>query len=171
MDVQGLGSEKTLKQLGEAFELHPLLLEDVVNVPQRPKVKDYNEQLLIIAQMVLPKSNEEGFDSEQIGFVIGKKYLLTFQQEPKHDCFDRVRDRLRTNRGRIRQSGTDYLAYTLLDALIDSFFFPVLENYGEHIETLEDEVVLNPTPGTLEKIYEVRRELLAMRRVIWPQRS
>lgn len=77
MDVQGLGSEKTLKQLGEAFELHPLLLEDVVNVPQRPKVKDYNEQLLIIAQMVLPKSNEEGFDSEQIGFVIGKKYLLT----------------------------------------------------------------------------------------------
>jgi magnesium transporter len=122
VDVQGLGSEKTLKQLGEAFELHPLLLEDVVNVPQRPKVKDYNEQLLIIAQMVLPKSNEEGFDSEQIGFVIGKKYLLTFQQEPKHDCFDRVRDRLRTNRGRIRQSGTDYLAYTLLDALIDSFF-------------------------------------------------
>ncbi|MGB3692755.1 MAG: magnesium/cobalt transporter CorA [Spirulinaceae cyanobacterium] len=170
VDVQGLGSEEVLKQLGEIFELHPLLLEDVVNVPQRPKVEDYNEQLIIIAQMVLPKSDEEGFDSEQVSFILGKHYLLTFQEEPARDCFSYVRDRLRSGKGKVRQLGADYLAYALLDSIIDGFF-PVLEDYGERIEALEDEVVLNPSRRTLEKIYDVRRELLALRRAIWPQRN
>lgn len=170
VDILGLGSVNVLRQIGLHFQLHPLLLEDVVNVPQRPKVEDYNEQLLIITQMVLPKPNREGFFSEQVGFVLGKHYLLTFQEEPEHDCFALVRDRVRTNRGRIRTSGADYLAYALIDAIIDGFF-PVLEDYGERIEDLEEEVVLNPTRKTLEKIYEVRRELLALRRAIWPQRA
>ncbi|MGK7877011.1 MAG: magnesium/cobalt transporter CorA [Xenococcaceae cyanobacterium] len=169
VDVQGLGSEEILKQVGKVFQLHPLLLADVVNVPQRPKVEDYNEQLMIIAHIVHPKLNEEGFESEQVGFVLGKNYLLTFQEEPE-DCFDPVRDRIRANKGRVRQSGADYLAYVLLDAIIDGFF-PVLEDYGERIETLENQVVLNPTRRTLEEIYEVRRELLALRRTIWPMRN
>ena len=170
VDVQGLGSERILKQIGRIFRLHPLLLEDVVNVPQRPKVEDYNDQLLIIAQMVMPHLDEEGFWSEQVSFVLGKHYLLTFQEEPIHDCFNPVRDRIRANKGRVRKCGADYLAYALMDAIIDGFF-PVLEDYGERIEALEDEVVLNPTRHTLEKIYEVRRELLALRRAIWPQRN
>ncbi len=170
VDIQGLGSEDVLKQLGEIFELHPLLLEDVVNVPQRPKVEDYNEQLIIIAQMVMPKSDEEGFDSEQVSFILGKHYLLTFQEEPERDCFNYVRDRLRSGKGKVRQLGADYLAYALLDSIIDGFF-PVLEDYGERIEALEDEVVLNPSRRTLAKIYDVRRELLALRRAIWPQRN
>ncbi|MBZ8181667.1 magnesium/cobalt transporter CorA [Oscillatoria salina] len=170
MDVQGLGSEAMLKEIGRIFNLHPLLLEDVVNVPQRPKVDDYNDRLLIIAQMVMPKPNEEGFISEQVSFIVGKCYLLTFQEEPLRDCFDPVRDRIRLNKGRVRQCGSDYLVYVLLDAIVDNFF-PVLEDYGERIEDLEDEVVLNPTRRTLEKIYQVRRELLALRRAIWPLRN
>lgn len=170
VDVSGLGSEDILQRLGKVFDLHPLVLEDVVNVPQRPKVEDYDDQLVIIAQMVMPKEKGDGFWIEQVSFVLGKHYLLTVQEEPQRDCFGPVRDRIRTNKGSVRKSGTDYLAYALLDALIDGFF-PVLEDYGERIEELEDEVLRSPTRQTLEKIYQIRRELLALRRSIWPQRN
>jgi magnesium transporter len=170
IDVRGLGSEDVLKRVGYMCHLHPLLLEDVVNVPQRPKVEDYNDHLLIVVQMVLPTPDEEGFFIEQVGFVLGEHYLLTFQEEPTRDCFQPARDRIQNGRGKIRQSGPDYLAYILLDAIIDGFF-PVLEDYGERIDNLEDEVVANPTRKTLEKIYDIRRELLALRRSIWPQRT
>ncbi|NJL87293.1 MAG: magnesium/cobalt transporter CorA [Leptolyngbyaceae cyanobacterium SM1_1_3] len=170
LDVQGLGSEVVLRQVGEIFGLHPLVLEDVVNVPQRPKVEQYEQQLLIIARMVTPKPSGKGFSSEQVSFILGKHYLLSVQEEPELDCFGPVRDRIRKHHGIIRQNGADYLAYTLLDAIIDGFF-PVLEDYGELIEALEDEVVENPTRHTIEKIHDLRRELMALRRAIWPQRS
>ncbi len=170
VDVQGLGSEDILQRLGRVFKLHPLLLEDIVNVPQRPKVEEYDSQLLIIARMVIPKDKGSGFFGEQVSFVLGKHYLLTVQEEPEHDCFESVRVRIHTNKGLIRKHGVDYLVYTLLDALIDGFF-PVLEDYSEEIEALEDEVIVNPTRQTLKKIYRVKRELLALRRAIWPQRD
>ena len=170
IDVQGLGSEDILQRLGRVFKLHPLLLEDIVNVPQRPKVEEYDSQLLIIARMVIPKDKGAGFFGEQVSFVLGKHYLLTVQEEPEHDCFESVRVRIRTNKGLIRKHGVDYLVYTLLDALIDGFF-PVLEGYSDEIEALEDEVIVNPTRQTLKKIYRVKRELLALRRAIWPQRD
>jgi magnesium transporter len=141
-----------------------------VNVPQRPKIEDYEDQLVIISQMVLLKEEETGFWIEQVSFILGKHYLLTVQEEPQRDCFGPVRDRIRKNKGIIRKQKADYLTYTLLDAIIDGFF-PVLENYGERIEELEDEVVTNPTRQTLQKIYQIRRELLALRRSIWPQRE
>lgn len=170
VDVLGLGSEEVLLRLGKIFKLHPLVLEDIVNVPQRPKVEDYEDHLVIITQMVLVKEQGSGFWTEQVSFVLGKHYLLTVQEEPKRDCFQPVRDRIRSGKGSIRKQGADYLAYTLLDAIMDGFF-PVLETYGERIEELEEEVVTNPTRQTLEKIYRVRRELLALRRAIWPQRD
>ena len=170
VDVLGLGSEDILLRLGKVFKLHLLVLEDIVNVPQRPKVEDYEDHLVIITQMVLLKEKATGFWTEQVSFVLGKHYLLTVQEEPTRDCFQSVRDRIRTGKGSIRNQGSDYLAYTLLDAIIDGFF-PVLEAYGERIEELEEEVVTNPTRQTLEKIYRVRRELLALRRAIWPQRD
>jgi len=170
VDVQGLGSEDILQRLGQVFRLHPLVLEDVVNVPQRPKIEDYEDQLVIITRMVMLKPQGEGFISEQVSLVLGKYYLLTVQEEPDHDCFGPVRDRIRFNRGIIRKNGSDYLAYALIDAIIDGFF-PVLEAYGERIERLEDEVVENPTRQTLEKVHQVRRDLLALRRSIWPQRE
>lgn len=170
VDVLGLGNQETWHQLAEVFGLHPLALEDVVNVPQRPKVVDYGEQLVIITQMVMPNKRTNGFWIEQVSFVLGKHYLLTVQEEPEDDCFGPVRERIRTGKGIIRKQGADYLAYSLLDSIIDGYF-PVLEAYGERIEELEDEVVTSPTRRTLEKIYQVRRELLALRRAIWPLRD
>ena len=170
MDIQGLGSEEVLTQVGDIFTLHPLLLEDVVNVPQRPKVQDYKQQLLIIAHMVRINKEKDGFDTEQVGFVLGKNYLLTFQEEELEDCFEMVRERIRTNQGKVRQLGADYLTYLLLDSLIDGYF-PVVEHYEERIEELEDEIVLHPSGKTMQKLYELRRELLALRRLIWPLRN
>ncbi|MBW4691197.1 MAG: magnesium/cobalt transporter CorA [Lyngbya sp. HA4199-MV5] len=170
IDVKGLGSEDVLRRLGKVFSLHPLVLEDIVNVPQRPKIEEYDEQLLIIARMVTIKASGSGFISEQVSLVLGKHYLLTVQEEPEYDCFGPIRERIRTNKGTIRKHGADYLAYALLDAIIDGFF-PVLEEYGEKIEELEDEVVSNPSHQTLEKIHSVKRELLGLRRAIWPQRD
>jgi magnesium transporter len=170
MDIQGLGSETVLKQVGAIFNLHPLLLEDVVNVPQRPKLEDYNNQLLVISHMVRLKEDESGFDTEQVSFVLGKRYLLSFQEEELQDCFEIVRDRIRTSQGRVRKSGADYLTYLLLDTIIDGYF-PVVEHYEDRIEALEDVIISNPDRDTMQEIYDVRRELLALRRLIWPMRN
>ncbi|MGB3767299.1 MAG: magnesium/cobalt transporter CorA [Phormidesmis sp.] len=177
IDLQGLGNEDVLNRLGTVFHLHPLVLEDVVNVPQRPKVEYYDDQLLIITRMVMltSKHNEDTeaapkFESEQLSFVLGKNYLLTVQEELNQDCLDPVRHRIRQNQGLIRGAGADYLAYALLDAVIDAYF-PVLEEYGEYIESLEDEVIFNPSRQTVQKIYRIRRELMGLRRSIWPQRN
>lgn len=170
VDVRGLGGEETWQQLGQVFHLHPLVLEDIVNVPQRPKVEEYEDQLLIIARMVTLNQPGNGFISEQISLVLGKHYLLTVQEEPVYDCLGSVRERIREGKGIIRKLGPDHLAYSLIDAIIDGFF-PVLELYGEMIEDLEAEVVANPNHQTLEKIHQIKRELLTLRRAIWPQRD
>ncbi|WP_414571313.1 magnesium/cobalt transporter CorA [Nostoc sp. CCY 9925] len=170
VDVQGLGSQDILQRLGRVFDLHPLVLEDVVNVPERPKTEDYEDQLLFIARMVVPKEKTCGFYSEQVSLILGKNYLLTVQEEPEHDCFEPVRSRIEKGKGIIRSQKADYLAYALLDAIIDGYF-PVLELYGERIEELEEEVIVKPTPQTLQSIYQIRRELLQLRRAIWPQRD
>jgi magnesium transporter len=170
VDVQGLGNKDILERLGKVFDLHPLVLEDVVNMGERPKIEDYEDQLLIIARMVVPKERTYGFYSEQVSLVLGQNYLLTVQEEPEHDCLESVRVRIDRNKGIIRRQGADYLAYALLDAIIDGFF-PVLELYGERLEELEEEVIFSPTRQTLQQIYQIRRELLQLRRAIWPQRD
>lgn len=170
IDLLGLGNNETWRQMGEVLNLHPIAQEDVVNVPQRPKVVEYPNQLIIIALMVMIHPELESLHREQVSLILGKNYLVTVQEEPDYDCFDPVRDRIRKAQGPIRQNKPDYLAYSLLDAIIDGFF-PVLEFYGERIEELEDEVVENPTRKTLEKIYDIRRELLNLRRAVWPQRD
>ncbi|HEY9762997.1 MAG TPA: magnesium/cobalt transporter CorA [Trichocoleus sp.] len=170
IDVRGLGSEEIWRGLGTVFELHPMVLEDIVNVPQRPKTENYEDQVVIVAHMAVAAPGQNRYVREQISLVLGKNYLLTAQEEPDYDPFDRIRDRIRLKKGSIRNRGTDYLAYALLDAIIDSLF-PVLEMYGERIEDLEDEVIAQPTAQTLAKIHQIKRELLAMRRSIWPQRD
>lgn len=170
VDVQGLGNRETIENLGRLFGLHRLLLEDVFNMLERPKMEDYEEQIVIIARMVSPPKQDEKFSHEQVSFVLGKSYLLTIQEEKTYDCFEPVRMRLQKNRGIIRKQGADYLTYALIDAIIDGFF-PVLEHFGERIEDLEAEVIENPTSQTLQKIYAIRRDLLQLRRAIWPQRD
>jgi magnesium transporter len=170
IDLSGLGNKDTWQSLSKTFKLHPMLVEDVVNIPQRPKIEHYPDNLLMVCWMVTPDKSLSGFRKEQVSLILGKHYLITAQEEPNHDCFQGVRDRINNGRGMVRKSGADYLAYCLLDAIIDGFF-PVLEYYGELIEVLEDEVISNPTRQTLEKIYRVRRDLLTLRRAIWPQRD
>jgi magnesium transporter len=185
IDVQGLGSAETLQQLGQVFHLHTLVLEDVVNVPQRPKVEDHEDQLLVVTQMSTLTTDPDyppsklqqakhatlpGLMIEQVSFILGKNYLLTVQEEPLHDCFGPVRDRIHHAKGTIRQHDADYLLYALLDAIVDGFF-PILEAYGEQIEALEDEVIAHPTPQSLAKIHRIKRDLLTLRRTIWPQRE
>lgn len=170
IDVQGLGSEDILQRLGRVFNLHPLVLEDVVNVPQRPKIEEFDQQLLIILRMVTPKEDGTKFLAEQVSFILGEHYLLTVQEEPDYDPFGPVRERIRTQKGLICRHRADYLAYSLIDAIVDGFF-PVLEAYGEELEELEDEVVINPSRETLERIHQIKRELLGLRRAIWPQRD
>lgn len=169
-DIQGLGDPSYWHRLRAIFNLHPLLLEDVVNVPQRPKVEAYDDQLLIVAHMTTLDPKKSRFILEQVSFVLEKNFLLTIQEEPDHDCFEPVRDRIRHHKGPIRKMGPDYLAYALLDAIIDGFF-PVIEYYGDRIEKLENEVVDNPTRKTLAKIHRLRREILTLRRSVWPQRN
>jgi len=170
VDIQGLGNQHTWDKLIDIYKLHPIAVEDIVNVPQRPKVVDYKEQLLMVAWMVMIYPDDGSLHKEQVSLVIGKNYLLTIQEEPDYDCFEPVRDRIRYNKGIIRGEGVDYLAYALIDTIIDEFF-PVLEQYGEMIDDLEDEVVFEPTPKTLKKIYELRRELLTLRRAVWSHRD
>ncbi|MGF1589694.1 MAG: magnesium/cobalt transporter CorA [Pleurocapsa sp.] len=169
-DVGGLGNKLTLEKLAQVFNLHPLLLENIVNVPQRPKLEDYQEQLVLITQMVNFEAKDKRLWLEQVSFVLGKNYLLTVQEEPEQDCFTPVRDRLSKDRGIIRHQKADYLTYALWDTIIDGYF-PVLEVYGEKIEELEELVLGRPTNATLAQIHQIKRELLALRRAIWPQRD
>ena len=170
VDVGGLGDLATLQKLAKVFNLHPLVLEDIANVPQRPKLEDYHNQLIIITQMVNLKEREEGFWLEQVSFILGKNYLLTVQEEPERDCFDPIRDRLRQDKGIIRQQKADYLTYALWDTIIDGYF-PVLEVYSDKIELLEERVLEHPNRATLAQIHQIKRELLTLRRAIWPQRE
>ena len=170
VDVAGLGDKSTLEELGQVFKLHPLTLEDVVNVPQRPKLEDREEQLVIITQMANLKPQAAGFWLEQVSLILGNNYVLTIQEEPERDCFEPIRDRLKRSRGIIRSQGADYLVYALWDAIIDGYF-PVLEAYGEQLELLETETIEQPSDRILSQIYQIRRELLALRRGIWSQRD
>jgi magnesium transporter len=167
IDVQGLGDEKVLREFGDLFSIHPLALEDVVNVPQRPKIECFEKHTLCITRMALLR--EQGLEPEQVSLFVGADFVLTFQ-ERRGDVFDPVRNRIRQGGAIIRSSGPSYLAYALLDAVIDGFY-PILETFGEKLEALEDEIMANPQPAVLHEIHQAKRDLLAVRRAIWPQRE
>lgn len=166
VNVDGLGDAATISRLGEIFGLHRLSLEDVVNVHQRAKVEQYPNYLFIVARMA---QSGEKIDTEQLSVFLGTNFVLTFQEQ-YGDCFDPVRDRIRKGGGRIRGSGPDYLAYALLDAFIDNYF-PVLEHLGERLEALEDEVIARPDRQTIAQIHQSKRDLLTLRRALWPMRE
>ena len=167
VDVEGLGDAGTIHALGELFGVHRLALEDIVTIHQRPKVEQYGEQLFIVARAVYL---EEQLDTEQFNLFVGQNFVLTFQEGRPGDCLEAIRERIRKKGGRIREAGHDYLAYALLDAIVDSYF-PVLEEYGERLETLEDEILQHPRGDAVARIHNVKRDLLTLRRAMWPQRE
>jgi magnesium transporter len=181
IDCAGLHELEVLQRLGERFGLHPLALEDVLNVGQRPKIERYGDHAFLVLKLVRSGSGGEGvgwhgdgdahaeLEVEQVSLFLGTDFVLTFQEVPE-DVFEPVRERLRQGKGRIRGAGADYLCYALVDALVDQFF-PVLERYGEIIEELEDELIGNPGHEILRQIHRVKKDLLLLRRAAWPQRE
>jgi magnesium transporter len=169
IDIGGLGDVRMLKALGEKYLLHPLALEDVVDIGQRPKVEQYEHHLFIVADMVY-RDEAERVCGEQVSMFLGRHFLITIQEAVGGDVFDPVRERLRGGRGTSRKSGPDYLTYALLDSIIDHFF-PVLERLGDNIEELEDEVLEKPNRLTASKIHGHKRTLMQLRRYVWPVRD
>lgn len=168
VDVQGMGDESLIRAIGELFSIHMLALEAIVNVPQRPKTEAFDLHQLYISRMVSIK--DEGIlDVEQVSILFGKNYVLTFQ-ERFGDVLDPVRKRIRSKATVMRKSGPDYLAYAIIDTIIDGYY-PVLEQYGENLEELEARVVANAASTMLDKINQIKRSLLVLRRGIWPQRD
>src|SRR3990172_8308438 len=167
LNVDGLGDAEAIRKFGEILAIHPLSLEDVINVHQRPKVEPYDTYLFIVMHMLLPGQRLE---TEQLSLFLGADFVLTFQERPGGDCFSTIRERLRKDLSRIRCAGPDYLAYSVLDAVVDNYF-PALERYGEQIEDLEQEVVTRPARQTLARIHDVKRDLLTLRRAVWPARE
>jgi len=167
ISVTGLGDAAVLERLAEVFGIHRLALEDVVNVHQRAKVEQYGRIVFVVARAA---SLDHELHTEQVSFFLGADFVLSFQEGHGESQFELVHERIRTGKGRNREEGPDYLLYSLLDALVDSYF-PVLEDYGERIEALEDEVVHKPGKEIIFRIREVRRDLLLLRRSTWPLRE
>ncbi len=166
VNVDGLADHQLIVDLGSIFGLHPLALEDVVNTHQRPKVDDYESNILIVTRLA-PVVGEHG--TEQLSVFLGNNFVVTFQ-ERHGDCFNPVRERIRHGRGRIREAGVDYLAYALLDTAVDGYF-PALEKYSDILEDLEEQVLDDPDVAVVGRIHGLKRELLEFKHAIWPQRD
>ncbi len=170
INVSGLHQVELLERLNDCFGLHPLVLEDVLNTDQRPKMEDFGDYLYIVLRMLdLDKKNENAIVSEQISLILGKNFVLTFQ-EKEGDLFDPLRERIRNGKGRLRKMGPDYLVHALLDAIVDQYFV-VLEKLGERIEFLEEELITKPTPSTLHLLHQLKREMIFLRKSVWPLRE
>jgi magnesium transporter len=169
LNVHGLHEPEVMAEIGRRFKLHPLVLEDILNTDQRPKLDDYGDYLFLVARFFDYDDKDLTVTSEQVSMVIGRNFVLTFQERPTGN-FNPIRDRLRENRGQIRRLGADYLAYALLDTVVDRYF-AVLEGIGERAEQLEEELMLKATPRVLETLHFLKRETVTLRRAVWPLRE
>jgi magnesium transporter len=170
INVDGIHRIDILEKLSACYLVHHLVLEDILNINQRPKTEDFGEYIYIIAKMLSYDDAGEDIIEEQVSIILGKNFLITFQEEKQGDVFDVIRQRIRTGKGRIRKMGPDYLAYALLDAIIDNYFV-ILEKIGEKIESLEESLVLNPNTSTLQSINKLKRNLIFLRKSVWPLRE
>jgi magnesium transporter len=169
INVDGVHDVEQIQQIGAGFGLHSLVIEDIVHTGQRPKVEDYESHLFVVLRMLRWSEETEQIDDEQVSLVLGPTWVLSFQ-EREGDVFDPVRERLVSNRGHIRKRRADYLAYALIDAVVDHYF-SILETLGERIESLGEEMTENPKREDLQAIRHLKRELLFMRKSVWPLRE
>ena len=169
IDVDLVHQVELVEKIGECFGFHPLVLEDILNTDQRPKLEDFGDYLFVVLRMLGSNGHNNGIVSEQVSIIVGPNYVISLQ-EREMDVFDSIRERIRTSKGRMRKLGADYLAYTLLDAIIDNYFV-VLEKLGERIEDLEEQLVANPTPAVLHSIHKLKRDMIQIRKSVWPLRE
>ncbi len=168
INVDGLGNPSIIEALGKCFDIHPLILEDIFNTQQRPKMEDLDRYLYLNLKVLTYDTAEKAVRIEHISMVFGSNFLVSFQEDAG-DIFDPVRERIRKD-GRIRKLGPDYLVYALIDCIVDNYFV-VMEKLGDDIGELESELVANPTPGSLRKINQLKKEMIFLRKSVWPLRE
>ena len=168
INVDGLGNPQLIEDLGKCFTIHPLILEDIFNTGQRPKMEDLGEYIYLNLKMLTYLNTEKDIKIEHISMVIGKNFLISFQEDVG-DVFDPVRERIRKD-GRIRKFGPDYLAYALIDGIVDNYF-AVMEKLEDQVEDLEEELVISPTQESLQKINRLKKDMIFLRKSVWPLRE
>jgi magnesium transporter len=169
VNIDGLHEIEVLRALGERFAIHPLVLEDILNTDARPKTEDYGAYLFIIVKMLSFDEMTNAILKEQVSIVLGRDFVLSFQ-EREGGVFNTIRDRIRTGKGRVRKMQADYLAYVLIDAIVDNYFV-ALETLGEKVEDLEEALVNKPTREAAHTLHRMKREMISLRRAIWPLRE
>jgi magnesium transporter len=169
INIDGIHEIEIIEKIGNHFDLHPLILEDIVHTEHRPKMEDFEHYIYVVLRLLTFDEIDNEINAEQISIILGSNFIISFQ-EMEGDVFDHVRDRIRNSKGRIRKMGADYLAYALLDAIVDNYFV-ILEKLGEKIEAMEEELVTNPRPETLQTIHELKREMIFLRKSVWPLRE
>lgn len=175
INVEGVHDTDLVEKIGKIYDIHPLTLEDIVNTNQRPKFEEYENYLVNIMKMVYEeecdKKGEDIFVSEQLTILLmNKRTVISFQEADGGDVFDVIRTRIRQGKGRIRKAGADYLAYCLLDAVVDSYF-TVLEHFGDEMEKMEDSLVGNPKQELIRKLHDLKRQMIFIRKAVWPMRD
>ncbi len=169
IEISGMHNPKYFELMGQRFHLHPLLLEDILSGSERPKLENYKENIFIVLRLLKFNEHNKELGDEQISLVLGKNYVISWTEKERYH-FDPIKERLRNGKGKIRKMGADYLAYALIDAIVDNYFV-VLEKVDEQLEQLEDDLVASPTPGTLRKIQMAKRSMALLRRFVWPTRE
>ena len=169
LNIEGLHDVDVIQRVGEIFGIHPLVLEDIVTVGQRPRMEDYGDYLYIVVKMLYRSGDQQQIVSEQVSLILGSFGVLSFQ-EIEGDVFNPTRERIRAAKGRVRSSGPDYLAYRLLDAVIDNYFI-ILEDVSDRVELIEDQVADRPEPGVIHDIHRLKRDMIFLRKALWPVRE
>ncbi|NND71422.1 MAG: magnesium/cobalt transporter CorA [Rhodothermales bacterium] len=169
INIDGLNDGQVLAKVGADLDLHPLVLEDIASLNQRPKVEIYQDYIYVVLRMITSSTSGASLSSEQVSLVIGPDYLISFQERPG-DVFDPVRGRLRQGNNRIRKFGTDYLAYALIDVIVD-YYFLTLESIDERMEEVEDDITIDPSPNEQDELRRLRTNLIVVRRATWPVRE
>ncbi|MBU0986603.1 MAG: magnesium/cobalt transporter CorA, partial [Proteobacteria bacterium] len=169
INVDGLHQIDVIEKTGHHFNIHPLVLEDILNTGQRPKAEEFEDLIFVVIKMLYYDQDLEMIKSEQFSLILGSNFLITFQ-EVQGDVFKTVRERIRKPKTRIRKAGCDYLAYALIDAIVDNYFL-ILETLGENIEALEEELLENPGSSTVQTIHDLKQDMIYMRKQIWPIRE
>ena len=169
VNVTGIHEGETIEKIGQIFNLHPLLLEDIMNTDQRPKMESYDSYLFVVLKTLFYDEKEKSATMEQISIVLGPDYVLSFQ-ERESSIFDPILEHLENSKGRIRKMGADYLLYSLIDMIIDNYFL-ILEKLGERVDNLEVQLVTSPKTDTLKTIQKLKREMIFLRRSVWPLRE
>ena len=169
LHVTGVHHVDVIEQIGQQYGLHPLLLEDIVNTDQRPKVEDYGDYLFLVLKMIHYDEATTEVRSEQVSIVLGANYVICFEENP-NDIIKPIREHLNNSQRRIRKLGPDYLAYSIMDLIVDNYF-AVQEHLGEDVEELEDILVTRPETDTLQELHRLRREVMFLRKAVWPLRE